>query len=194
MMPLADLALAAPGTAAYWLLATRTAARRGVAIGRFPWRTSAGVVAFCAASTADPRTVAMLVGLATAAVADARTGFVFRPLTTTLGISVLGAAAVAGTSTSALLGGLVTFGALRGLHAATGGRGIGIADARLAFGVGAGLGARAGLIALGVAFALGAVYGVALLALRRADRRTALPFAPFIAAGAAAVTLAGALP
>lgn len=64
--------------------------------------------------------------------------------------------------------------------------GMGLGDAKLAVLMGAALGPSV-IVALAVAFAAGALLGVALLSLigRRA-RAVALPFAPFLAAGALA--------
>lgn len=64
--------------------------------------------------------------------------------------------------------------------------GMGLGDAKLAVLMGAALGPSV-IVALAVAFAAGALLGVALLALigRRA-RAVAVPFAPFLAAGALA--------
>lgn len=73
--------------------------------------------------------------------------------------------------------------------------GIGLGDAKLAASVGAALGwigwqtLVAGTF---IAFVLAAVYGVALIALRRATRTSHLPLGPFIAVGAlAAIALPG---
>ncbi|PLW66577.1 hypothetical protein C0036_22080, partial [Streptomyces sp. DJ] len=65
--------------------------------------------------------------------------------------------------------------------------GMGFGDVKLAAVVGAALGWYGWPVLLAGAFAgllLGAVYGVGLVLLRRADRRTAVPFGPFMLAGA----------
>ncbi|MDT0301132.1 A24 family peptidase [Streptomonospora wellingtoniae] len=72
--------------------------------------------------------------------------------------------------------------------------GMGWGDVKIAGLIGLYLGwAGPGAVAAGTfaAFAASAAYGVALLALRRATRRTQIPFGPFMIGGALAVLLAG---
>ncbi|WP_432065168.1 prepilin peptidase [Streptomyces sp. C10-9-1] len=74
--------------------------------------------------------------------------------------------------------------------------GLGFGDVKLALPLGAALGWYGWAVLLAGAFAgflLGALYGLGLLALRRADRRTGIPFGPFMLAGAFLGLLAGAL-
>ena len=52
-------------------------------------------------------------------------------------------------------------------------------------GAGAGIGLAGGLSAFLASFVLGAAFGLVALALRRLDRKSRLPFAPFMAVGAA---------
>ncbi|MFJ5776557.1 prepilin peptidase [Streptomyces sp. NPDC093094] len=73
--------------------------------------------------------------------------------------------------------------------------GMGFGDVKLALGAGAALGWYGwGTLLLGTfaGFLLGALYGGALVVARRADRRTAIPFGPFLIAGALLGVLAGA--
>ncbi|HTZ43036.1 MAG TPA: prepilin peptidase [Jatrophihabitans sp.] len=65
--------------------------------------------------------------------------------------------------------------------------GMGFGDVKLAGLIGAVLGFvsyRAALVGAFTAFVLGGIFGVALLARRRAGRKTAIPFGPFMIAGA----------
>ncbi|MER6072294.1 A24 family peptidase [Streptomyces sp. NPDC001817] len=73
--------------------------------------------------------------------------------------------------------------------------GMGFGDVKLAVGMGAVLGWYGWSTVLLGAFAgflLGAVYGAALVVVRRAGRKTAIPFGPFLLAGAFAGLLIGA--
>lgn len=76
----------------------------------------------------------------------------------------------------------------------SGGRGMGFGDVKLAPVLGALLGwfaLSSAVVGLFAAFALGAVTGIALMLARRAGRRTALPFGPFLLAGALLGLLVG---
>ncbi|MEV8555582.1 A24 family peptidase [Streptomyces sp. NPDC051917] len=73
--------------------------------------------------------------------------------------------------------------------------GMGFGDVKLAVGMGAVLGWYGWSTVLLGAFAgflLGALYGAALVAVRRAGRKTTIPFGPFLLAGALAGLLIGA--
>jgi leader peptidase (prepilin peptidase)/N-methyltransferase len=72
--------------------------------------------------------------------------------------------------------------------------GMGLGDAKMLAMVGAFLGWKGVLMTLFVGCLLGAVWGVALLALRRAGPRTRLPFGAFLAAGALVALFAGPAP
>ncbi|MPY92965.1 MAG: prepilin peptidase [Acidimicrobiia bacterium] len=93
----------------------------------------------------------------------------------------------------AVAGGLVGAGLLGAVHLASPG-GMGMGDVKLAalcvllLGWG---GLRLVFAGLFAAFLLGAVVGVGLLVAGRAGRRTAVPFAPFLAAGTVAVVTFG---
>lgn len=69
----------------------------------------------------------------------------------------------------------------------SGGRGMGFGDVKLAPVLGATLGwwgVSAAVVGLLLAFTLGALVGLGLMAARRAGRRTAVPFGPFLLVGA----------
>ncbi|HEV2370398.1 MAG TPA: prepilin peptidase [Acidimicrobiales bacterium] len=87
----------------------------------------------------------------------------------------------------AVIGGAIGYAALFVIHFIAP-RGMGFGDVRLAglIGLNVGwLGVAHVPVALFAGFLLGALVGVALMALGRAGRRTRVPFAPFLAAGAA---------
>ncbi len=95
---------------------------------------------------------------------------------------------------SALVGGAVWLGVIGGLWLVTGGRGMGFGDVKLApvLGVTLGwVGTSAAAVGLLMAFGTGAVVGLALMAVRRAGRKSALPFGPFLLIGAAVGLWAG---
>ncbi|WP_240109312.1 A24 family peptidase [Streptomyces sp. MUM 203J] len=100
----------------------------------------------------------------------------------------------AGTWTGALLGGAVLGGAYLVLFLVNP-EGLGFGDVKLAVPLGAALGWYGwGVLFTGAfaGFLLGALYGVGLMALRRAGRRSAIPFGPFMIVGAAAGLVLGA--
>lgn len=63
-------------------------------------------------------------------------------------------------------------------------RGFGMGDAKLAAFTGAILGWRAELVGFFIGVALGALVGIVLIAAKKKDRKSRLPFGPFLAAGA----------
>ena len=88
---------------------------------------------------------------------------------------------------------LVPFAALLIIHLVSP-RGMGFGDVRLASILGLFLGwLSLGHVALGLfaGFALGALVGGVLILARRAERRQALPFGPFLAAGTVVTVLFG---
>lgn len=133
--------------------------------------------------------LAALCGTCAAAVIDARTGFIPEWLTRLTTLLALGLAAASGAAPAACIGACVVGGALLALHLLSRGRGLGLGDVKLGAAIGAGFGATAGIAALGVAFVAGGAYAAWMLATRRARRRDAIPFGPFLAAG----TLSAAL-
>ncbi|MEW2546039.1 A24 family peptidase [Streptomyces sp. NPDC047002] len=112
---------------------------------------------------------------------------------------LLGAAALVpghgGSWPTALLGGLALGAAYTALFLVNP-RGLGFGDVKLALPLGCALGWYGWPVLFLGAFAgflLGALYGLALMALRRAGRSTAVPFGPFMIAGACVALLTGAL-
>ncbi|SCD87544.1 leader peptidase (prepilin peptidase) / N-methyltransferase [Streptomyces sp. ScaeMP-e83] len=112
---------------------------------------------------------------------------------------LLGGAALlpghAGSWTSGLLGGLV-LGGFYLLLFLINPNGMGFGDVKLALALGVALGwyGWAVLFLGGFAgFLFGAAYGLGLVLLRRAGRRTGIPFGPFMIAGTLTGVLLGAL-
>ncbi|MGV9556394.1 prepilin peptidase [Streptomyces sp. NPDC003522] len=140
------------------------------------------------------------VGVLLAAV-DLRVRRLPDPLTLPLAataLALLGVAALlpehAGDWTTALLGSLALGAGYLVLHLINPG-GMGFGDVKLALGAGAALGWygwAAVMLGTLAGFLSGALYGGALLLAGRAGRRTAIPFGPFLIAGAWAGVLAGA--
>ncbi len=100
----------------------------------------------------------------------------------------------AGSWRTAVLGGLV-LGAAYFLLFAVRPNGLGFGDVKLALSLGVVLGWYGWTVLFAGAFAgflLGSLYGVTLMALGRAGRRTAIPFGPFMIVGALAGLLLGA--
>ncbi|GHD49222.1 prepilin peptidase [Streptomyces galbus] len=113
-------------------------------------------------------------------------------------LALLGAAAVlpehAGDWPTALLGAAALGGAYLLLHLLNP-SGMAFGDVKLSLGAGAVLGWYGwATVMLGTlaAFVLGALYGGALVLARRADRRTVIPFGPFLLAGTLTGLLIGA--
>ncbi|MFI8434840.1 prepilin peptidase [Streptomyces sp. NPDC079020] len=136
------------------------------------------------------------------AVVDSRVHRLPDPLTLPLAgaaILLLGAVALlpehAGSWTSGLLGGLVLGGFYFVLFLINP-NGMGFGDVKLALALGIALGWYGWAVLFVGAFAgflYGAVYGLGLVILRRAGRRTGIPFGPFMIAGALTGLLLGAL-
>ena len=148
------------------------------------------LVAFCVLASA-------LVALSAI---DLRTQRLPREITyTTIVMSapILAVAALAGDEPQRilgmLLGALVATGIMGLIHVAARG-GMGDGDVRLAPLLGLHLGwLNPGIVPVGLffGFLLGAVVGVAIMATHRGDRRTAVPFGPFLAAGTVLAVFVG---
>lgn len=170
-----------------------------------PLVTAFACVALAAATGARPELPGWLL-LAPVAVllatVDRRVHRLPDPLTLPLAaaaVLLLGGAALlpghAGSWTSGLLGGLV-LGGFYLLLFLINPNGMGFGDVKLALALGVALGWYGwGVLFLGgfAGFLFGAVYGLGLVVLRRAGRRTGIPFGPFMIAGALTGVLLGAL-
>ncbi|WP_324786340.1 A24 family peptidase [Streptomyces sp. H51] len=180
----------------------RTEARYGSGT---PVAVTALVCAVLAAATGTRPELAVWLLLAPVAVllavVDVRVQRLPDPLTLPLAgaaLALLGAAALvpehAGDWLTALYGALALGGAFFVLFLINPG-GMGFGDVKLAVGLGAALGWYGWptlMLGTFAAFLLGAVYGGALVALRRAGRKTAIPFGPFLITGAFLGLLVGA--
>ncbi|WP_338672529.1 A24 family peptidase [Streptomyces sp. SCSIO 30461] len=202
------------GVAGGWLGAARCDAghgedRRGDAAYRgsvsIPALTAAGCAGLAAAAGVRPET-AVWVLLAPVAVllalVDRRVhrlpDLLTLPLAAAAAMLLGGAALVpgaAGSWTTALLGGLVLGGAYFTLFLVNP-QGMGFGDVKLAVPLGTALGWYGWEVLFAGAFAgflLGAVYGFGLVLLRRASRRSAIPFGPCMIGGTLVGLLMGAV-
>lgn len=129
--------------------------------------------------------VTLLILLVTLALIDLRSGML--PDSLTLGgllfAVVFGAAGWTLPLASALLGAVVGGGVVLAIIGLSRG-GMGVGDAKMLAMIGAFLGPWGALGTLAWASVLGSLVGLALLVSGRATRKTKLPFAPFLAAGA----------
>ncbi|MFY0509392.1 prepilin peptidase [Streptomyces anulatus] len=170
-----------------------------------PLVTVVACVALAAATGARPELIGWLALTPVAvllAVVDRRVHRLPDPLTLPLAAAVvllLGAAALlpghAGSWTSGLLGGLA-LGGFYFLLFLINPNGMGFGDVKLALALGVALGWYGWTVLFVGGFAgflFGALYGLALVLLRRAGRRTGIPFGPFMLGGALTGLLLGAL-
>ena len=185
---------AGTSTSAFWLIARSAAERRGFTLAPRPCALCAMALAaapaFAARGTSIVEIMACSASLVTGVV-DAGTGLIFNPLVAALLAVSIAARAITGDVVAGASGATLIGGILLACHLATKRRGIGLGDVKLGFALGAALGPIAGVIALGTAFVAGACYGLALLAAGRGDRKTAIRFGPFLAAGTFVAVLAG---
>ncbi|MET9767642.1 prepilin peptidase [Streptomyces sp. NPDC006415] len=170
-----------------------------------PLVTVVACVALAAATGARPELIGWLALAPVAvllAVVDRRVHRLPDPLTLPLAgaaVLLLGGAVLlpghAGSWTSGLLGGLV-LGGFYFLLFLINPNGMGFGDVKLALALGVALGWYGWTVLFVGAFAgflFGAAYGLALVLLRRAGRRTGIPFGPFMIGGALTGLLLGAL-
>ncbi|WP_327331991.1 A24 family peptidase [Streptomyces anulatus] len=170
-----------------------------------PLVTVVACVALAAATGARPELIGWLALTPVAvllAVVDRRVHRLPDPLTLPLAAAVvllLGGAALlpghAGSWTSGLLGGLALGGFYFVLFLINP-NGMGFGDVKLALALGVALGWYGWTVLFVGGFAgflFGALYGLALVLLRRAGRRTGIPFGPFMLGGALTGLLLGAL-
>jgi leader peptidase (prepilin peptidase)/N-methyltransferase len=188
MNALLGAATAGSSALVFWAIAGEAARDRRVRIGSLPVvlpLAGAAAAGTAALGGAHAGALAACGAVAVAAWVDARTGLIFDPLTSALFATSLVAAGLDGALYDGLAGTLCLGALLYALHAVTGGRGIGLGDVKLGAALGMALGLAAGLTTFGCAFVFGGIYGVWLLAARRARPSTRVRFGPFIAAGTA---------
>ncbi len=114
---------------------------------------------------------------------------------TVVGLAVAGLVSGQWPLLASLAGAGVWLAVIGGIWLATSGRGMGFGDVKLAPVLGATLGWVAfgsSIVGLFSAFLLGALVGLGLMVLGRAERRSHLPFGPFLLAGAGIGLAAGA--
>ena len=90
---------------------------------------------------------------------------------------------VIGDAQSSLLGGAVAFAFFAIQYFATRGKMIGSGDMRIGAFMGLFLGLELTLVALLLSYVIGSIVGVTLMALKLADRKTAVPLGPFLVVG-----------
>ncbi len=84
---------------------------------------------------------------------------------------------------SNVLSALIASGFLLILNLATKGKGMGMGDVKLAIFMGLFLGPQKIIVAFYVAFIVGAIYGLTLMALKKAKKKSQIPFGPFLILG-----------
>lgn len=190
-----------------WLLTQGRCRHCGERIGLEPLlievATAAVFVAFGLEFGATVETVAFCVlggALVALSAIDLRTTRLPREITYTtiaIGAPLLAVAAVARGEPQRIIGMLVgavlALGIMGAIHLAARG-GMGDGDVRLSPLLGLYLGwINPGIVPVGLffGFLLGAVVGVLIMATRRGDRRTAVPFGPFLAAGTVVAVFLG---
>lgn len=141
-------------------------------------------------SVYENASVAVALGsAAVCAVSDIRCGYIFDRVTVPT-ITLLVAIAYAGNfEMQAVIGAVCAGGTIWVLNASSGGRGIGLGDAKLAALLGAALGPVGSMVTLGLAFVGGAVIAIAGLLSGRFQRGDRMRFAPYMALGACAYVL-----
>lgn len=141
----------------------------------------------------EARAIAKAVALACAALSaatDLQTGYIFDRVVVA-GLLALFALAIQAHAFLGSAAGCVVGGGLPLLvYAATGGRGIGLGDVKLAATIGAGLEVAGAVEALRVAVICAGSAAAALWLCGRVQRRSAMRFAPFLAIGASYGALA----
>lgn len=85
------------------------------------------------------------------------------------------------TADQMALGALIGAGSIYAIWLATAGEGIGFGDVKLMIPLGILFGPQGSITLLFLAFFIGGMVGILLLAMKRAGRKTAIPFGPFLA-------------
>ncbi len=177
-------ALGAQLTLARWRLAQRAVPLRVTPLGVMV--AFAGVVSLTVAIVVrgvTPLEPVCCAALSVAAITDASSGYVLDVTSIVSTLAIVTLAAFEGRFESALLGACACTAVMGVIYMASARRGLGLGDVKLAAAIGAGFGWLCGIIALAAGFVLGAVVGVLALAMRGADRRSIIPFAPALALG-----------
>ena len=135
----------------------------------------------------------VLAACACASATDICTGYIF-DLPTVASLCVAAVLQYAGGhGLDATAGAVLCVTLLGAIWVLTQGRGIGLGDVKLASVIGCGLGFSASLHALQIAFVAGGAVAAWKLLLGRGRRGDTMPFGPYLAGGAACLSIAGML-
>jgi len=124
-----------------------------------------------------------MTGVAFSAVGDALTGYIFDRFIAAGLIAAMTAAMLEHRVAETALGAGAGFGIMLLIRFASGGRGLGFGDVKLAALLGAGLGPTEALVAIGSAFVVGAGFAVGFLAAGRLRYGSQVRFGPYLLAG-----------
>lgn len=124
-----------------------------------------------------------MIGLTVSAVGDALTGYVFDCFVATGLVATMTAAVLEHRVAETSLGAGAGFGVMLVIRFASGGRGLGLGDVKLASLLGAALGPTEALAAIGAAFVVGAAFAVGFLAAGRLRFGSRVRFGPYLLAG-----------
>jgi len=181
----------AAAAAAAWYAGSWGAARAGTRTGGMPWPLPLAAACCGTALAGAPAPALLAVTALAAAAIDLRCGLIPDALIAPALAMLL--VMRAGSLADALAGAAVCAALLAAPWALSRGRGFGLGDVKFGLVLGAAFGPPAGVAAIGAAFIAGGLFGAILLMTRSAGRRSALPFAPFLAIGAGAVQVFGGL-
>ena len=124
-----------------------------------------------------------ITGVAFSAVGDALTGYIFDRFVAIGLIAAVTAATLEHRVAETALGAGAGFGLMLVIRIASGGRGLGFGDVKLAALLGAGLGPADAFVAIGSSFVLGAAFAVGFLAAGRLRYGSPVRFGPYLLAG-----------
>ncbi|HTX57051.1 MAG TPA: prepilin peptidase [Candidatus Acidoferrales bacterium] len=120
------------------------------------------------------------------AASDVAVGLIFDGVTLSGAISIAVMSVVGTQLCASVAGAAACAGVMLALYLLTTGRGVGLGDVKLGGVIGAGIGGAESVAAIAAAFIAGALWGMWLLATRRASLGDRVAFAPFLAFGAIA--------
>ncbi|MGH7684390.1 MAG: prepilin peptidase [Vulcanimicrobiaceae bacterium] len=118
-----------------------------------------------------------------AAVSDALTGYIFDGLLAAGLTATMSAALFEHRVAESAFGAIAAFIVMLAIRCASGGRGLGFGDVKVALLIGAGLGPMEGVVAIGSAFVAGTAFALPLLAAGRLRYGSPVRFGPYLLAG-----------
>lgn len=127
----------------------------------------------------------VLATMSVAAITDLAKGLIYDRALLAACVALFALLAVEGGAGNALAGAAISAAPFCVLYVVTRRRGIGLGDVKLAAVAGLGLGASATFVWAGSSFVFGALWATGGMLLGRLHRGQSVPFAPFMAAGAA---------